>query len=214
VRAFDAADAAIVKGDVRMASVLVRAAAATIKHPVDDLDIPTSWGRVRIAASDVNAAIDEISARDVPHNVGRNAVRTQLVRMAEQYIVERRNEDAVPLGFADGLRASKQFQSALSLWPAVSAPRAGAAAAVVADCASQRGRRPADRTRAVVAVAQGHAARRRRAVDRRRSRARRRGRSDRRRRGGGHTGTSSSTRRRISLPWSCARWRGAALVGP
>jgi len=105
-----------------MATVLTRAAAATIKHPTDDLDIPTSWGRVRIASSDIRIAIDEIRERDVPHNVGRNALRTQLVRMAERDIVERRNEDAAPLGFADDLRSAKQFQSALSMWPAVSAP--------------------------------------------------------------------------------------------
>ena len=59
-------------------------------------------------------------ARLTRPNVGRNALRTRLVRMAEQDIAERRNEDAAPLGFADDLRATKQFQSALSAWPAVS----------------------------------------------------------------------------------------------
>ncbi len=98
VRAFDSPEAATVKGDERMATVLARAAAATIKPPIDDLDISTSWGRVRIAAGDIRAAIDEIRDREVPHNVGRNALRTQLVRMAEQDITERRNEDAAPSG--------------------------------------------------------------------------------------------------------------------
>ena len=122
VRAFDTAEVAALKGDPRMATLLTRAAAATIKPPVDDLSIATSWGRVRISKDDIAAAIIEIRERDVPHNVGRNALRTQLVRMAEQDIAERRNEDAAPLGFADDLRSTKQFQSALTTWPAVSPP--------------------------------------------------------------------------------------------
>jgi DNA helicase IV len=122
VRAFDLAEVAALKGDARMATVLARAAAATIKPPPEDLGIATSWGRVRISKDDIAVAIAEIRERAVPHNVGRNALRTQIVRMAEQDIAERRNEDTAPLGFADDLRKAKEFQSALSVWPAVSPP--------------------------------------------------------------------------------------------
>jgi DNA helicase IV len=122
VRAFDTARAAALKGDARLATVLARAAAATIKPPADDLDIATNWGRIRIARDEIERAIVEIRERGVPHNVGRNAVRVQLVRMAEQDIAERRNEDTAPLGFANDLRTNKQFQSALAAWPAVSPP--------------------------------------------------------------------------------------------
>jgi DNA helicase IV len=122
VRAFDTAAVAALKGDPRMAVVIERAAAALIKPPTADLDIATSWGRVRLSAPQIAAAIVEIRERGVPHNVGRNALRTQLARMAEQDISDRRGEDTAPLGFADDLRAAKQFQSALAGWPAVSAP--------------------------------------------------------------------------------------------
>jgi DNA helicase IV len=122
IRDFDAPHVAALKGDARMALVIQRAAQATIKAPTADIDIATSWGRVRLSASEILVAIDEIRERDVPHNVGRNALRLQLVRMAEQNIAERRGEDTAPLGFADDLRASKDFQAALSLWPTVSAP--------------------------------------------------------------------------------------------
>ncbi|MEY2403544.1 MAG: hypothetical protein QOD38_1095, partial [Acidimicrobiaceae bacterium] len=71
---------------------------------------------------DIAAAIADIRDRGVPHNVGRNALRTQVARMAEQAIAERRNEDTAPLGFADDLRTNKEFQSALGAWPAVSPP--------------------------------------------------------------------------------------------
>jgi DNA helicase IV len=77
---------------------------------------------VRFAAGDVTAVIDEIRARRVPHNVGRNALRTQLVRLAEQDITDRRGDDTAPLGFAEDLRSTKGFQSALSAWPTVSPP--------------------------------------------------------------------------------------------
>src|SRR5204863_4858632 len=106
VRAFDAPEVAALKGGARMARVLEAGAANTIKPPDADFDATTSWGRVRIAAADIRAAIDEIRARGVPHNVGRNALRTQLVRMAEQDIADRRGEDTAPLGFADDLRAT------------------------------------------------------------------------------------------------------------
>jgi DNA helicase IV len=122
VRAFDAPAVAALKGDARMAVVLQRAAARTVKPPATDLEVATSWGRVRIRRDEIAQAIDEIRARNVPHNVGRNALRTQLVRLAELHIADRRGEDAAPLGFADDLRTSKDFQSALAMWPAVSAP--------------------------------------------------------------------------------------------
>ena len=71
---------------------------------------------------DVVAVIDEVHGRGVPHNVGRNALRTQLVRIGEQAIADRRGEDAAPLGLAEELRTDKVFQRALgSWWPAVSA---------------------------------------------------------------------------------------------
>jgi DNA helicase IV len=122
VRGFDTASVAALKGDARMAIVLERAAAATIKPLTADVDIATSWGRVRLSADEIASAITEIRERRVPHNVGRNALRTQLVRMAEQNIADRRSEDAAPLGFADDLRSTKAFQSLLTVWPAVSPP--------------------------------------------------------------------------------------------
>jgi DNA helicase IV len=54
--------------------------------------------------------------------VGRNALRTQLVRIGAQAVAERRGEDAAPVGLAEELRTDKVFQRALaSWWPAVSA---------------------------------------------------------------------------------------------
>ena len=81
VRAFDTAPVAALKGDARMAEVLARAVVRQIKSPRHDVEIATGWGIVRLRIADVEAAIEEIRGRGVPHNVGRNALRTQLVRI-------------------------------------------------------------------------------------------------------------------------------------
>jgi DNA helicase IV len=121
-RAFDDAATAALKGDARLADVLARAVRSQLRPPVDDFEASTAWGTVRVPAADVRAALDDIADRGVPHTVGRRALRTQLVRLAEQRIIERRGEDTAPLGFADDLRATKAFQSALaSWWPSMSA---------------------------------------------------------------------------------------------
>jgi DNA helicase IV len=123
VRAFDTATVAALKGDARMADVLARAVDGQIKQPRDDVEISTGWGTVRLRVADVDAAIGEIRSRGVPHNVGRNALRTQLVRIGEQAIADRRGDDAAPLGLAEELRTDKVFQRALGTWwPAASAP--------------------------------------------------------------------------------------------
>jgi DNA helicase IV len=123
VRAFDPASVAALKGDARMADVLARAVDRHIKRPRSDVEVATGWGTVRLRVADVDAAIEEIRSRGVPHNVGRNALRTQLVRIGEQAIADRRGDDAAPFGFAEELRTDKVFQRALGTWwPAVSAP--------------------------------------------------------------------------------------------
>jgi DNA helicase IV len=122
-RAFDTASTAALKGDARMASVLAAAVRAQVRPPMDDFDVTTVWGSVRLPADDIANAIELIIQRDVPHNIGRRALRAQLVRLAEQRIADRRGEDTAPLGFADDLRTTKAFQAALaSWWPTSSAP--------------------------------------------------------------------------------------------
>ena len=123
VRAFDDAATAALKGDARMATVIRRAVDGLVKPPTEPFEASTAWGTVQVPARDVHEAIDDIRARDVPHNVGRNALRTQLVRLCEQRVVARRDDDVVPLGFAEDLRATKAFQRAIATWwPTASAP--------------------------------------------------------------------------------------------
>ncbi|HET6952264.1 MAG TPA: ATP-binding domain-containing protein [Acidimicrobiales bacterium] len=116
--------AAAIKGDARMAAVVSRAVAGTVTVPAAGLEAGTRWGRVRLPHEAVAAAVEEVAGRGVPHNVGRAAVRTQLVRMVRNDLVRRRGEEAVPVEEVEAdLRANREWGRALDrLWPALSAP--------------------------------------------------------------------------------------------
>ncbi len=124
VRAFDPPAVAALKGDERMAAVLAAAVGAGRRPPEvgTTAEVATGWGTMRLAAGEVNAIMDEISARGVPHNVGRTALRTRIIRLLEQQLVQRRHLDAVPPGFAEELRTSRALSTLLDRWwPSMSA---------------------------------------------------------------------------------------------
>ena len=115
------------KGDTRMAQVLADAVASSRNRPASTdqpLAVTTSWGIVRLAADDVNSAVDEIAARGVAHNVGRNALRTRLLRLVRQEIAARRGDElASSSELESDLRTNRDWQRALDqIWPTLSAP--------------------------------------------------------------------------------------------
>ncbi len=124
VRAFDDAATARVKGDARMASVLRAACRRQVRPPAEGLEIATHWGRVRLDAGAMTAAIETILARGVAFNVGRGALRTQLQRLAYQQHLDKRGDTAaLEDDFQADLRGNRPFQAALTrMWPAVSGP--------------------------------------------------------------------------------------------
>jgi DNA helicase IV len=113
--------AAAVKGDARMAGVVARAVGATVALPEDDLAAATTWGRVRIDAGDLAAAVVEVAGRGVPHNVGRAAFRRQAVRLARLAVARRRGEElATGAELEADLRADRGWSRGLDrLWPAL-----------------------------------------------------------------------------------------------
>src|SRR5262245_4859284 len=117
--------AAATKGDARMAEVIRRAVAATIRLPDEGLTAMTSWGRVRIPADEVAAAVLDVVDRGVPHNVGRAAVRRQVDRLARQAVGRRRGDELATATAAEidaDLRADRDWGRALDrLWPALTA---------------------------------------------------------------------------------------------
>ena len=119
VRAPDTDAQARLKGDSRMALVLARAVAA-MRRPVDEpLDVRTGWGTIRLDAADVAAAVKDIAAREVAHNVGRGALRTQLLRLVRQELADRRGEElAAGLDLDARLRTDRDWNRALDrMWP-------------------------------------------------------------------------------------------------
>ncbi len=110
------------KGDARWATVLARALAKQVHSPTADLTISTEWGSVTLTGSEVEGAITEILGRNVPFAVGRQALRTQLRRMARRNFMARRGDDVGESSAFDAtLRTSTDLQAALArIWPTIS----------------------------------------------------------------------------------------------
>jgi DNA helicase IV len=122
-RGRDADDAARLKGDARLAAVLARAVTTSVQPPDTRLEAVTTWGTIRLDADAVFEAVADVHDRDVPHNVGRAALRTRLVRLARQELVARRGEEVASVEAVDAsLRADRDWQRAVDrIWPALSA---------------------------------------------------------------------------------------------
>ncbi|MGH9064819.1 MAG: HelD family protein, partial [Acidimicrobiales bacterium] len=120
----EAPGAELVKGDVRMAAVLVQALAGRRGTVEEDVVLSYRLTRLVLAAADVNAAAGALASRQAPYQAGRAALRDRLVSMAYRRAVQ---EPALlgsvePAGVARALRADPGFRAALDrLWPAVSA---------------------------------------------------------------------------------------------
>jgi len=122
-RGRDSDDAARLKGDSRIAAVLARAVTTSVQPPDARLEAVTTWGTIRLDADAVFDAVADVHGRGVPHNVGRSALRTRLVRLARQDLAARRGEEVASLEAVDAsLRADRAWQRALDrIWPALSA---------------------------------------------------------------------------------------------
>ena len=124
VGAVDAPETARLKGDPRMASVLRQAVRRQLRLPADDLVVGTAWGRLRIAADDLRAAVEEIVDRDVAFATGRSAFRTRVRRLAWLGHPDSRWTDAAPTAAFDAeMRTNAELNAVVSrIWPSVSAP--------------------------------------------------------------------------------------------
>ncbi|MFF3890892.1 HelD family protein [Streptomyces sp. NPDC001914] len=72
--------AATVKHDARMARVLRRALYGNIGVPEDDLAVPDGTYRWRVPAAVLRRIVDDVRAEEPPYAVGRERVRTRVVR--------------------------------------------------------------------------------------------------------------------------------------
>jgi DNA helicase IV len=119
----DGDDAAALKGDPRMAVLIARGVTASLGTP-EDLAVTTAWGTARVPAEAVGDAVASVRGRQVPHNVGRAALRTQMERLVRSDLLRRRSDEVVTTeAVAAGLRSDRGWSRALDrLWPGLSAP--------------------------------------------------------------------------------------------
>ncbi len=77
----DAPDVERVKGDGRMAALLARAVAARRTHDPGDLEANVGVRRLVVSADEVNAAMDRVASRSLPHAAGRDVLRRRLLNL-------------------------------------------------------------------------------------------------------------------------------------
>ncbi len=120
----DGDEAAAVKGDARMATVIARAVAGTVRPPADDLAVTTAWGTARVTRAALADLVAAVQARAVPHNVGRAALRTQAARLVRADLLRRRSDEEVTSEAVDAdLRSRRDWGRALDrIWPSLQAP--------------------------------------------------------------------------------------------
>ena len=120
----DGDEAAAVKGDARMATVIARAMAGTVRPPADDQAVTTAWGTARVTRAALAELVAAVQARAVPHNVGRAALRTQAARLVRADLLRRRSDEEVTSEAVDAdLRSRRDWGRALDrIWPSLQAP--------------------------------------------------------------------------------------------
>lgn len=123
VRRSDAAEAARLKGDIRLAEVLRRGAHQHLRPPEEPVELGTPWGRLRLPAEEVRAAVAEILERGTAFAVGRTALRTRLRRMAWLAHQAARGDTAATHDvFESAMRANADLNAAVGrIWPSLSA---------------------------------------------------------------------------------------------
>ena len=164
-------EVARLKGDRRMADVLVQALATKRRPLEDDIVIRFSLSRVVLTPSDAAAIVATIGSRRMPYADGRTAVREQLVRLLyDRYSAAVGPSRTADFGaFASAVRGDAGFRASVDrLWPNVTAvgvvrevltqpARLGDAADGILSADEQtlilrRGRRPDQWTDADVAI--------------------------------------------------------------
>ncbi|MFF1355613.1 HelD family protein [Streptomyces sp. NPDC058297] len=118
VRGADAADAAVVKGDARMAEVLRRAVRSHITLPVEPVVVVRGSRRWRVPAYELEEIVRELMARDMRYGAARDALPQ---RIAHAVLVQmERSGEAPDDRVQDAVARNAAVKAAVKvLWPAV-----------------------------------------------------------------------------------------------
>ncbi|MFE2294127.1 HelD family protein [Streptomyces sp. NPDC059452] len=119
VGAEDSDAAAALKHDIRMAGVLRRALYAHVRADrVRPLALPDGSYRWRVSADEVERIVRDVRAEEPPYAVGRERVRTRIVRSVQQQ-AERRAGPRTPAWVRKVSRARPLTALLDALWPTV-----------------------------------------------------------------------------------------------
>ncbi|TXJ78992.1 AAA family ATPase [Streptomyces lavendulae] len=115
----DPLPAAALKHDPRMAEVLRRALYAHVRTDgVRDLAVPDGSYRWRVRAAELAAIVEEVRAQEPPYAVGRERVRTRVVRRLRD-LAERRS-GVLPAAWVRRMEHARPLTAQLDLvWPKV-----------------------------------------------------------------------------------------------
>ncbi|GAB3490526.1 HelD family protein [Flexivirga lutea] len=118
VRSVDSTQAAVLKGDPRMAEVLRAALWARVGRPTEALVIPRGARKWRIPAYEVQEIIDELSTRGVRFNAAREMLPRRLAH-AVLLRMERAGDSPDDRVQETVARSAPMKKYAASVWPAV-----------------------------------------------------------------------------------------------
>ncbi len=124
VRATEAALAAAVKGDARMADVIRNACRARLRWPTDEIVLSTRWAPVRLSPASLGAALDDALALGRSWQLDRDTFRAAVVGLILDGL-ERVRPDVLATReqIAEDLRNDRTASGALDrIWPTISAP--------------------------------------------------------------------------------------------
>ena len=111
------------KGDRRMAEVVHRAVLDNVSTPSADVEIPTSFGTVRLSAADIAAVVSTVLERSKRYSDGRHLLREQLVELAWTAHVAKSTSDVTRQSlFEADVRSSRALKTLLDkTWPTITA---------------------------------------------------------------------------------------------
>src|SRR5690606_23574881 len=85
-------DVVVLKHDARMATVLARALAASIRRPTEELVVADGSWRWRVAVEALRRIVDDVRREAPPHAAGRERVLARTVALLQRQAEARRGE--------------------------------------------------------------------------------------------------------------------------
>jgi DNA helicase IV len=119
VRAVDTPEAAAVKQDARMATVLARALHRRIRKPTEPIMVPDGSYRWRISADALRRVVDDVRREAPPYGIGRDRVRARVVGLLQRQ-AEYKSGDSPGEAWQRRMGRAKPVTEFLdAIWPAV-----------------------------------------------------------------------------------------------